>query len=154
MKHLNTWKLFESINIQGDKESINHYLMEMGITPDELNDIFSLVSGRSYLQLFYLDENGGQWSSLESAKKVYKLSENIIPFLSISFTRDFSGKEITLKNSDSGKRINFSDDIGELESFTDALFRLKSMYPNSDIYWQINSYVKEVRIYFKFKSEI
>lgn len=154
MKHIKTYgkftdvdyKVFESsISIHTPyKSHIDFYLNKIDITLKELNDMFIglLDDYKSYLQIFYVDKNGSIWSRIPN---VIGEEHPVIPYLSVSFEPSIE-IESTIKNS-SGGGVVLSNNIDFLESFTDAIYRLKSMISN-EIYWRFSEKSIEVRIYF------
>lgn len=149
MKHLKTYKLYESSMVIPTpyKSHIEFYLNKIDITLNELNDIFIGLldlNYKSYLQLFYLDKNGSSWSRIPD---VIGEEHPVIPYLCISF-EPLSEIEPTIKNSNGVGSIIFSNNIDYLESFTDAIHRLKSMFTNNEIYWRFSEKSTEVRVYF------
>lgn len=148
MKHLKTYKVFENITIHTLYRSVmDKYLNELGTSESELSDIFRDVLDldyKSYLQLFYLDKNGGRWSKLPDI-----LGENhpMIPFLSISFEKD-SVEEVTIKSNSGAYGIVYSKETDSIVAFTDSILRLKSMYEDKEIYWKFKPTQMEVCIYF------
>jgi hypothetical protein len=149
MKYLKPYKIFESsIAIHTPYKSImDYYLNKLGISLDDLNDIFVGMldlNHDSYLQLFYVDKNGSSWSIIPS---IISESQPFIPYLSISFSHD-EGITRTIKNS-IGLDVVLFDKIDLLEAFYDSVNRLKSMFPDKEIYWKFNGKGStEVRIYF------